>query len=174
MRATCIRALIPIDTEPSEIVINRFLGFPSRALLVRVFNAEHVRAVLLPSKEPRKHGGTGIADVKQTCRTRRKPHSYHGEFSKVTLFQEYQCDGFGGDGLFSTNDPKMLHRLRLHMDVAGGNSKNLCDFRLHFRKVRQQFWTLGKNVRVDVADLVSLLADVFRGLTQELQAGNAL
>ena len=63
----------------------------------------------------------------------------------------------------------MFHRLRLDMNVIGSNAQCVGDFRLHYRKVWQQFGLLCQDVRIDITDLVSLLADEISGISQELQ-----
>src|SRR3989304_6335270 len=66
----------------------------------------------------------------------------------------------------------MLHGFGFDVDVLGWNPEDFGNPGLHFGKVRQQLWPLRQDVRVDIADLVSLLSNKIGSLPQELQTRN--
>jgi len=68
----------------------------------------------------------------------------------------------------------VFHCLGFHVDVVGWNPENLGDFRLHLGKVRQQLGALREDIRVDVPDFVTLLADKVGSFAKELKTGHAL
>src|SRR6516164_3822803 len=89
-------------------------------------------------------------------------------------FEEYQRHGFGGDSLFSAYHSEMLHCLCFHVNVIRRDTKDLGNLGLHLREIREQFWPLGQNVRIDIADFVTFLPNKVGSVAQELQTRHSL
>src|SRR5262249_27728737 len=90
-------------------------------------------------------------------------------FDQTTLFQKDQSNGFSRDRLFSPYDSKVLHSLCFDVDLIGRNAEDLCQSRLHFGEIRQQFRTLRKDIRIDVADLVAFFSNEVGGVAKKFQ-----
>ena len=68
--AANVRALVPLETEPAQILENAVFGLARRPLAVGIFDAQDERAVLAVGEQPVEERRAGIADVQVPGRAR--------------------------------------------------------------------------------------------------------
>src|SRR5207247_6782692 len=66
MRPADVRPLVPVEAEPAEILKDRRLRLPGRALRVSVLNPQHEGAAAAAREQPVEQRRTGVADVEVT------------------------------------------------------------------------------------------------------------
>ncbi len=71
-----IGALVPIEPHPFHAFNDGLNGLVGRPVLVRVFDAQHKRPLLLPGEQPVEQGGPDSSDVKEPGRTGREADTY--------------------------------------------------------------------------------------------------
>jgi hypothetical protein len=71
-----IRTLIPLETEPPEILEDAGFRLPRRALDIGVFDAEDEDALLTVRQQPVEERRTGVPDVELTGGTGSKSYAH--------------------------------------------------------------------------------------------------
>ena len=73
VRPADVRALVPVEAEPAQVVENRCLGLARRSLGVGVLDAQDERAAVAAREQPVEQRRARVADVQLAGRTRREP-----------------------------------------------------------------------------------------------------
>src|SRR5688572_15858212 len=78
MRPARVRALVPVEAEPPERLVDRALRLLGGALAVGVLDPEHEHAPVAPGIQVVEEGGAGSANMEISGRARREPDPYGG------------------------------------------------------------------------------------------------
>ena len=68
----CTAAVIPVDAEPFEIVLDEICQLARAAHRVQVLYAQQISAVFRPNRQPRQHRAQNIAQMNASARRRGK------------------------------------------------------------------------------------------------------
>src|SRR5262249_32161118 len=70
-------SLVPIETQPAQIVQDRVFGLDARTIDVCVLNPKDECPAAAPGEQPVEERGANIADMKVTCRAGCKADAHH-------------------------------------------------------------------------------------------------
>jgi hypothetical protein len=63
IRPSDVGTFLPVEAQPSEILIDRLFMFTSRTFLIRIFDSKDVCTVVLLREEPREQTSARISDM---------------------------------------------------------------------------------------------------------------
>src|SRR5438128_2688157 len=84
MQSAEVRSLIPVESEPAQILDDRLFGLDARPLGVGIFNPQNEDAIVTARQEPIEERRARVADVQVARRAGRKSNPRRDHFAPRT------------------------------------------------------------------------------------------
>ncbi len=93
MRATDVRTLVPLDTQPAQRIVDLLFGLTGRAQLISILDAQDELAAVLTGEAQVEQRDIGGADVRITGRRWRDAGANRGHGSSRTKMEKRKSKG---------------------------------------------------------------------------------